>query len=73
MRKAKISLKYSFEGCMIQETGGKYPGSNNVEINIKIGPDARIIDLEKLFGEIQNKYILWTREFDIDRNYMVEE
>ena len=72
-KKAKIKLQYSFEGTIEKSDEGRFPRDNPIEIYLKIAPDTRIRDIEKLFGELQDKIILWTRALDVDHKYVVEE
>ena len=72
MRKAKIKLKYSFDGTMEEVDNGRFTSNAPIEIHLKIERDARIRDIEKLFGELQDKILFWTRSLDTDHKYVVE-
>ena len=70
---AKIYLKNVFNGTMSQIPTEKFLLSNPIEIHLSISPDARAIDIEKLFQEIQNKILLWTRDMDTDCKYITDK
>jgi hypothetical protein len=69
-RLAKINAKHIIKGEM--SIDGGFP-PNNININLTIAQDARIRDIEKLFGEIQDKILLWTRDTDCDHLMVVDE
>ena len=71
--KAKIYVKHAMNGSMTKSEEGPFPSSNQIKIDLTISPDIRIMDLEKVFKEIQNKFMYWTRDVDSDSLYIIDE
>jgi len=44
----------------------------NIKLNLEISPDIRMMDIEKLFKEIQNVYMYWTRDLDTNYRYVID-
>jgi len=66
---AVVQAKHMAHGTMKQPKGFY----ENIELQLTISPDIRIMDMEKLFAEIQNMFILWTRDLDTDYKYVIEK
>ena len=71
--KAKINLKYALSGSMTKSEEGPLPSSNPIKIDLTIAPDIRMMDLEKVFKELQDKILYWTRAVDVNCLYVVDD
>jgi len=70
--KAKIYLKHALSGSMKSESRS-FPSSNPIKIELTIAPDIRMMDLEKVFKELQDKILYWTRDVDSNHKYVIDE
>lgn len=71
--KAKIYVKHVMSGSMTKSEEGPFPSSNQIKIDLTISPAIRMMDLEKVFKELQDKFLFWTRDVDTECRYVVEE
>ena len=71
--KAQIYVKHVLSGTMTKSENGSFQSSNPIKINLIIAPDIRMMDLEKVFKELQDKILYWTRAVDVNCLYVVDD
>ena len=72
MKKAKVHIEHSASGTVKYDDRAWPP--DNFEIKLSIAPDCRVIEVERLFEQLNDLFVLWCRNTDNGRtvNYVIE-